>query len=321
MQRLARIVVIVTAATVVMWAQSPPRTFKVATWNIRSGMGKTGFDSRAFDHTTLNCTDRAKPLNAWGVGMPQQELERIKNDPSIVALAVQEAWNCAFPEKINGVLGFKKGTREQEGVALFARHGFSGDPVYHRIDKPSNRWLIGGNVCLDAACSAAVPIFSTHWGGKTAEDYSVQARQVLDFMKTQPEPHVFMGDLNVWRVDQWNPEVPCAGPDHPERTRAIELVEAAGYTDAWKATQTSEGWTGMASRKGCGRPDGNLFKRIDYVNVKGVPVVSTTRFARTPPGADSPSDHVGLIAEIGWPPKPTSSPVARALQGSRSDER
>jgi endonuclease/exonuclease/phosphatase family metal-dependent hydrolase len=57
----------------------------------------------------------------------------------------------------------------------------------------------------------------------------------------------------------------------------------------------------MASRPGCGQPRGNLFKRIDYVFTKGLDVVSTTRFARPEPGADAPSDHAGVTAEIAWP--------------------
>jgi endonuclease/exonuclease/phosphatase family metal-dependent hydrolase len=78
----------------------------------------------------------------------------------------------------------------------------------------------------------------------------------------------------------------------------INLIEQAGYTDAWKATQRGEGWTGMASRHGCGVPEGNLYKRIDYVYTIGARVLSTARFARAAAGADSPSDHAGLIAEI-----------------------
>ena len=78
----------------------------------------------------------------------------------------------------------------------------------------------------------------------------------------------------------------------------VSMIEGAGYTDAWKATQSSEGWTGMASRPGCGSPNGNLFKRIDYVYSSGLQTLSTTRFARGEPGGDSPSDHAGLIAEL-----------------------
>ena len=279
--------------------RSPTGTaFKVATWNIRSGMGVRGFNTKEWSHETTNCTDRSKPVNAWAIGLPQAELERVAADTGIVAMAVQEAWNCASPAAINAVLGFKTASREQEGVALLARYGFSGPLKYERIDPGSNRWLIGGDVCLDPMCARTMPMFSTHFGGHSDDDLLPEATRVVDFLRSQPRPHLFMGDLNTFRVDQWNPSVRCTGADSGGRIAVINFIEQAGYTDAWKATQRGEGWTGMASRHGCGAPDGNLFKRIDYIYPVGARVLSTARFGRAAPGADSPSDHVGLIAEI-----------------------
>jgi endonuclease/exonuclease/phosphatase family metal-dependent hydrolase len=272
--------------------------FRVATWNIRSGMGIRGFTTRHWSHDTLNCSDRSKPMNAWGVGLPQQILRQLRDDPTLVALAVQEAWNCGAPVRINEVLGFKLATREQEGVALLARHGLKGAPVYRRIDDRHNRWVIGGTVCLDAACSAAVPMFSTHWGSPADDDFPRQAQATVAALRDQPQPHLVMGDLNVFRIDQWNPRTRCTQPDSTGRTNALAVMEGAGYVDAWKATQSGEGWTGMTSRPGCGRPDGSLYKRIDYVFTRGLRAVRVTRFARPEPGADAPSDHVGLMAEL-----------------------
>jgi hypothetical protein len=279
----------------------PDLTFKVATWNVRSGMGIHGLGARAFNHESSNCTDPTKPLNAWGVGYPQQQLEMIRDDMSIVALAVQEAWNCASPRNINAILGFRTITREQEGVALAARYGFRGDPVYNRIDVPSDRWIIGGDVCLDVSCRRSVPMFSTHFGGKTDGDTPIQTLAALDFLDAQQVPHLFMGDLNMFQVDRWNPKVACTADTSPGSSEAIGLIARAGYIDAWKATQTGEGWTGMASRAGCGNPVGNLYKRVDYIQLRGLRPVSTTRFGRAAPGADSPSDHAGVIAEVALP--------------------
>jgi hypothetical protein len=281
-----------------------PGTFKVGTWNVRSGMGIAGFGTRNWQHTTVNCTDRAKPMNAWGMGLPQKVLERIKADPAIVALAVQEAWFCGKPAQLNAVLGFKTATREQNGVALIARHGFAGKPVFQRVGARYDSWLVGGTVCLDAECSATLRVFSTHWGGSDAE-WPMQARNVIAFLGREPASHVFMGDLNVFQIDRWNPRVPCTNDDTPGRSRAIALIEQAGYVDAWKATQDREGWTGMASREGCGSPEGNLFKRIDYIYAKDVRVLSTKIFARVAPGTDSPSDHAGVVAELALPATPT----------------
>ena len=288
--------------------QNPPllTTFKVATWNIRSGMGISGFATTSWSSNTLNCSDTSKPLNAWGIGLPQAELARIRDDRTIVAFAVQEAWNCGNPSNINSVLGFQAISRELNGTALAARYGFASPPTSTKIS--GEDWLIGGAVCLDPSCSATMPMFSAHWTPPNNE-FGAVARATLDALGNQPTPHILMGDLNVYRVDRWNPDVPCTGPDVAGRIDAIQRMEAAGYEDAWKATQGSEGWTGMASRNGCGIPNGNLFKRIDYVYTKGLRAVSTTRLARAPAGGDSPSDHVMLIAEL----TTTGARVAPAL--------
>jgi endonuclease/exonuclease/phosphatase family metal-dependent hydrolase len=272
--------------------------FKVATWNIRSGMGVRGFATTSWSHETVNCTDRSKPINAWGIGLPQAQLERLAADPEIVAAAFQEAWNCASTAAINAILGFKSASREYEGVALLARYGFSGPIKYERIDAAANRWLIGGDVCIDPMCARTMTMFATHLGGNSDDALPPEAGRVLEVLRAERRPHLFMGDLNSFRIDQWNPSVPCTSPDSGGRTAVLNQIEQAGYTDAWKATQSGEGWTGMASRPGCGQPEGNLYKRIDYVFTSGARVLSTTRFGRAAPGADSPSDHVGLIAEL-----------------------
>jgi hypothetical protein len=261
-------------------------------------MGIRGFSTTSWSHETLNCTDRSQPMNAWGMGLPQAQLERIKSDPTIIALALQEAWNCGAPQNVNEVLGFKTASRARNGTALLARHGFSGPVTYHEIDARANQWLIGGDVCVEAGCAATIPIYSVHFGDTTEDGISVQAHRVLEFMGRHGGARIFMGDLNVHKTDTWNPRVRCTAGDKADALRTISMIEGAGYTDAWKATQNSEGWTGMASRRRCGSPDGNLYKRIDYVYSSGLATVSTDRFGRSAPGADAPSDHVGLIAEL-----------------------
>ena len=273
----------------------PPSTFKVATWNIRSGMGIAGFNTTNWTSNTPNCTDRSQPLNAWGMGLTQAELGKVRDDRSIVAFAVQEAWHCGNPSNINSVLGFKDITGERNGTALAARYGFAGAPVYLNIG--GQDWMVGGAVCLDAACSTSVPIFSTHWT-PPGDAFGPVAQRTIDALNSQPAAHVLLGDLNVYRIDTWNPEVPCTGSNSAARLDAIARMEAAGYEDAWKTTQSGEGWTGMATRNGCGVPNGNLYKRIDYVYTRNLRAVATTRLARAAPGADAPSDHVMLVAEL-----------------------
>jgi hypothetical protein len=284
-----------SAVTVIAVERGSAATFKVATWNIRSGMGIRGFATTGWSSDTLNCTDGSQPMNAWGIGLPQAELARIRDDQAIVALAVQEAWNCGNPSNINSVLGFKDISRDRGGPALAARHGFASSPTFTQIT--SEDWVVGALVCLDPACAASMPMFSTHWTAPN-NDFGPLAQRTLDLLGSQAAPHVLMGDLNVYRVDAWNPDVPCTGRDQPGRVAAIERMRSAGYADAWAQTQGSEGWTGMSSRAGCGVPSGNLFKRIDYVYTKDLRAISTTRIGRAAPGADAPSDHVVLVAEL-----------------------
>ena len=266
-------------------AQNAPRIFKVATWNIRSGMGIRGFTTTSWSHETLNCTDHSQPLNAWGIGLPQAELGHIRDDSSIVAMALQEAWHCGEPQNVNGVLGFKAVSRRTGGHGPPRTLRFRRAGQIPAIRQKANQWLIGGSVCLDAGCTATIPMFSAHFGDTTDEEIPNQAQRVWTSSRVEGPARLFMGDLNVFKTDTWNPRVPCTGDDKPARMRTIGLIEGAGYVDAWKATQSSEGWTGMASRPKCGSPSGNLYKRIDYVYSMGLRTMSTDRFGRAAPGA------------------------------------
>jgi hypothetical protein len=290
--------------------QSAPRTFKVATWNIRSGKGIRGFTTTSWSSDTTNCTDRSQPLNAWGMGLTQAALGKVRDDQSVVALALQEAWFCGSPQNVQAVVGFKTASTDRNGTGFLARYGLSGAVKY--LDIKGDQWLIGGDVCLDPGCTATIPMYSVHFDGSAEEGIPNQAQRVIDILAAQSGPRLFMGDLNVFKVDTWNPKVPCTGDDNSGRVRTISMIESAGYTDAWKATQNSEGWTGMQTRNGCGSPNGNLFKRIDYVQSSGMRTLSTDRFGRAEPGGDAASDHVGLIAELSAIPVRGSQAPAKA---------
>jgi hypothetical protein len=240
-------------------------------------------------------------MNAWGIGLPQKELERIKADRSIVVLALQEAWNCASAKNVNAVLQFKPPAAEQEGVSLLARYGFAAPPKFKELDPKNHRWIESGRVCLDAPCSTSLQMFATHLGGSGDADFPPQVERLLAIVGEEPPPHLFLGDLNLFKIDQWNPQVPCTTKDAPGRLSAIAAIEHAGYADTWKVLKSGEGWTGMSSRPGCGIPPGSFYKRIDYVFTKGLKATSIERFAEPPPGGDAPSDHAGLIAEFEWP--------------------
>src|SRR4051794_27678694 len=155
----------------VVRAQTPVRSFKLAFFNIQSGKGKlplAGNPSPFAD--TGNCTDPAKPMNAWGQGIVQAELiARVANDPGVVALGLAEAWLCANPEAVRAVLQWPAVSGERNGVALLARFGFAGSEEWVQLDTSLNQnpadtmWVLRRSVCLDAACSASIPVFTAHW--------------------------------------------------------------------------------------------------------------------------------------------------------------
>ena len=64
-----------------------------------------------------------------------------------------------------------------------------------------------------------------------------------------------------------------------------------------RRSATVDGPTGMWNRKGCGSPQGGLFKRIDYVYVRGHRPTDVALFALIQPWLeDAPSDHAGIVA-------------------------
>src|SRR5687767_6427469 len=73
-------------------AQSAPRTFKAAFYNIKSGIGQVGLAGSFPFAGANNCGDPARPLNAWSAGAVQAELRaRLASDPSAVVLGLAEA--------------------------------------------------------------------------------------------------------------------------------------------------------------------------------------------------------------------------------------
>lgn len=306
-------------------ARAQPATFKVAYFNIQSGKGEPGLAGRpVLFSDTVNCTDPAAPLNAWGTGFLQHHLTLALADPSIVALGLSEAWTCAAPNNVRVALGWKATSTERNGVALLARHGFAGPEEWVQLDTSLNvnpadtMWVLRRPVCVDAACSTAIDVFSAHWfadAGPTATlaqwqavvppGYDRQAAQTVSFLQRTGggNPHILIGDLNTWEGSQREcfQDPPNAG---------LDRLRAAGYVDAWPLLHGgAEGLTGMTNRAGCGTPEGYAWKRPDYVwsPAHYVPV-AISRFGVVPAGDPAPSDHYGLIAEFPVPPPSTSVP-------------
>ena len=283
-----------------------PRTFKIAFYNIRSGIGIQPLGRRAAPFAeTVNCDAKSGPINAWGAGIVQAELVKsIKNDPLVIALGLAEAWNCGSPAHVRETLGWKADSSERNGVALVARYGFSGNVEWLELDTTNNKnprdtmWIVRGAVCLDAPCSGSIDVYAAHWAGTGArgrETFDRQAQQSVEFMAKSAGPRALLGDLNVFEA---NAGV-CG--QQPNNT-SLTYFRRAGYVDAWPTIhRESEGYTGMLNRRGCGIPEGYVWKRIDYAWSKNLPPVNIQRFGGVPPGEAAPSDHLGIVVEYAVP--------------------
>jgi hypothetical protein len=314
-------------------------TFKVATFNIRSGRGQPALPGHtALFADSLNCTDTTQPLNAWGIGFIQQHLRAALSDPSVVALGLSEAWFCGIPSNVRQALGWKASSTERNGVALVARYGFGGPEEWVQLDTSLNinpadtMWVLRVPVCLDAACSATINLFTAHWFAESNHadpqyntilqaSYDRQAVQTASFLTRAggASPHMLVGDLNTWEGTQR-----VCGQD-PVNS-GLERLRTAGYSDGWPLIHGgAEGFTGMTNRAGCGTPDGYVWKRPDYVwSPSNYLPVSIARFGVVPGGDAAPSDHFGLIAEFPWPavstppstPPPSSTPPPAISAGA-----
>jgi hypothetical protein len=304
-------------------------TFKVAYYNIQSGMGMTQLSGTCSFERNANCTDPGKPMNAWGRGVVQAELDRaVNSDPSIIALGLSEAWACANPDAVLAALGWKAHAGERNGTTLLARHGFAGPAEWVQLDTSLNSnasdtmWVVRAPVCADASCSRSIQVFSSHWyasGDTRIESFERQARGTVASLEQLPasEPRVLVGDLNVWE----EPGTVCNQDPVPT---AVRILKNAGYLDGWPSVHgTAEGYTGMWNRNGCGNPNGYLWKRIDRAWSKALTApVGMTRFGMVTAGACAPSDHAGIVAEYAWPgeapPPATVDFSIRATPASRT---
>ena len=301
-----------------VWAQATPApTVKLAFFNIKSGKGQVAMAGQpsTFADTT-NCTDRTLPLNAWGTGAVQAELTtKIASDPRIISLGLAEAWPCATPAAVRALLGWKAVTSERNGVAIVARYGFAGPEQWTQLDTSQNpnpadtMWVLRIPVCVDAACSASLVVFTAHWYASSLVEstmeaiYETQAQQTVATLNLVPgiAPQVLLGDLNVFS----GPAIVC---EQTPRTRPQQILADAGYVDAWTSLfGTADGSTGMWNRVKCGSPEGSVYKRIDYSWSRGISPLSMTRFGMVVPGHEAPSDHAGIIVEYPAPATPVAS--------------
>src|SRR5262249_12089256 len=117
--KLMRVLSLVLALGVCLSAQRG-ETFKLAFYNIKSGQGAPALRGHAASFVETNDCDPAanRPLNAWGTGFVQRELQRLADDRQVVALGLAEAWNCASPGRVTRALGWKHHTEEHNGTGI-----------------------------------------------------------------------------------------------------------------------------------------------------------------------------------------------------------
>jgi exonuclease III len=301
----ARLIVLAMAGGAVA-PGAQPRTFKLAFYNIRSGIGIQPLGRRPAPFAeTANCNPKMGAVNAWGVGIVQKELVRsVNNDPLVLALGLAEAWVCASPARVREALGWKADSSERNGVAIVARYGFAGEVEWLQLDTSNNTnlrdtmWIVRASVCTDSSCRASIDLYAAHWAGtgpRGHETFDRQAQQSVEFMTRSAGPHALLGDLNVF---EGSSDV-CG--QRPNNT-SLTFLRRAGYVDAWLAIHgNAEGYTGMVNRRGCGVPEGYVWKRIDYAWSTRLTPMSISRFGIVTAGEAAPSDHVGIIAEYALP--------------------
>jgi hypothetical protein len=299
--RLVLILMIVAAGRQVSLSPQPATAaFKVASWNVRSGMG-IGGKKPQINHNTTDCR-----LNASKPGGPfWPAMDAVKTDAEVIALGVQEAWACAAPEAMRAYLGWRQATPERNGTGLIARYGLQGRHVVEQIafkgveGASEDQWLFGGDVCVDAECRSTVRIYSAHFAAHDDVGFAAQARNTVAYVKSQPsaDRNIIVGDLNFFMANRTL--VPCGTTK--TTSPPAEVFAAAKYVDAWLALKPGiDGPTGMWNRPGCGKPEGGLFKRIDYVYSRGWTPTDVRLFATiTPMLQDAPSDHAGIVATFG----------------------
>jgi endonuclease/exonuclease/phosphatase family metal-dependent hydrolase len=305
---VARVCLVVSgiAVSVALAGQAPP-VFKVASWNIRSGMGLralSGGLGPMFSHQTHNCTDPTQPMNAWGWGLPQRALrDAVGSDPAVIALGLQEAWACGRPSNVRDVLGWAYASHDLNGTALLARYGIRGDLFTQRIatrgiDGTEDQYLFGADVCTDSSCTGTVRTYTVHFAGLDEAQLAIQTRNTIAAIEAQPSAaaSIVVGDFNNYQKDLV--VKPCGTT--LEISPGLAAWAEHGFVDAWPFLRpTEDGDTGMWNRNGCGAPNGGLFKRIDYVMARGYTPATIDRWAMIDPGVeDAPSDHAGIVATL-----------------------
>ena len=291
-------------------------TFKVAQWNLRGGQGVLELAGKP--HLFDAGSDCA--VNAWGSGYMKNELvNKIKNDPDVIALGLNEGYGCAGPSEVQALLGWAAHSNQLNGNGIIAKFGFAGTPEFYELlppGTPDQMYVVYAQVCRNSTCSATVDVFLAHWGGGGQAVIEQQAIDTRDFMASRAgtRPRVFVGDLNVW--DQISGHAGSCS-ETSIKPWGLQTLRDAGYKDAWKELRPTEpGYTQALNRNGCGIPNGAVWRRIDYAWSLGMTATAIEQIGLPQEiGETALSDHLGLKATftIGTVPPPDTTPPTVTL--------
>jgi endonuclease/exonuclease/phosphatase family metal-dependent hydrolase len=162
-------------------------------------------------------------------------------------------------------------------------------------DRKSTIELIRGYVAVDVTLQGTSTLFvNTHLEVSGAEPVQLaQATELLAWLAPQSEPVILVGDFN-------------SEGDPGESSATYDVIEEAGYTDAWKlrADPSVPGFT-CCQDGNLRSPESHLDRRIDFVWFlgslpSGTPDVNTVGdlLVDRTPSEMWPSDHAGVVASF-----------------------
>ena len=293
----------------------PPRppevVVRVVTFNLLHG---GIFSERLGDDASLEArlrivADRLRALDPDVVALQEASVGPRRGD---VARRLAEAlgYHHAYAPAVTRPFGSRRVQRAvasalgfTEGPALLSRYPLARWAGYElpRCGRPFDvRVLLYAEVATPAG---PLPVYSAHISGDPC-----QARSVADLVAARPGPlpAIVMGDFNA-----------------EETSPAIQLLPGpAGFRDTFRlANPGASGFTEGQAVRARGRTAG---QRIDYVFLRpggrGPGRVVASRVVLDAPGPGSvlwPSDHYGVLAEIGvGPPAATGRrTAARSPEG------
>ena len=150
--------------------QAQDRTFKLAYYNIQSGLGARASPGHAssFVRTKLHRPDPADECVGRGNGAAGTDRANRKGSAGSLPWASAKRGLARPPNGSCQCLG-EGSVDDANGVAMLTRYGFAGPEIWQQLDTTQNenpadtKWVLRLRVCLDAPCSQTFPVMVAHW--------------------------------------------------------------------------------------------------------------------------------------------------------------